>query len=233
MQGRCISIGPFYQKVMKKSFTIIPILILATAYVISAYAEGPSFSFKHGKGKECAENWLFMEKLLDENGLRCREVKRIQGFPYLRGNKEILGLASKISTKYAEHKWLELLRRIDLQARYAELSALDDSLLKTFCSMAKIDCNQGRIRAYIARCSAIIMGDEKANKDFMKILKKNAVKSLNGNSGKAICFQDSQTLDGLLGADVLSSIFTPPPKAGRSLGRLQERIQLYKRPKPY
>ncbi len=200
-----------------------------------AYAEGPEFFFSHGKGKECAENWLFMEKLLDENGIRCREVKQIAGFPYLRGNQEILGLASKISTKYAEHKWLELLRRIDLQARYAELSALDESKLKSFCSKARIDCSQGRIRAYIARCSAIIMGDEKTNHNFMKILKEHAIRSLSSNtsSGKARCFQDPKTLDGVAGPDVVSSIFIPPPKTKTSVGRLQKRIQLQKNVRPY
>ncbi len=202
-----------------------------------AGADAPKFYYSsHTKADKCVQDWLFMEELLNNSGMRCREVISIDGFPYLRGNKKVLELASKISTKYANHKWLELLRRIDLQARYAELSALEEKQLEKFCSKAGIDCLQGRIRAYVARCSAIIMGDEKSNHDFIKVLKQQALKSAkspNTANNRPICFQDEETLDGIAGPDVISAIFSPPPKAGISSGFLQKRIQMQKKLKPY
>ncbi len=174
-----------------------------------------------------------MDKLLDHYGDRCKEVRHIDGFPYLRGNQRVLKLASKLTTKYANHKWLELLRRIDLQARYLELSALPKEGLEKFCQKAGINCIQGRIRAYVARCSAIIMGDEKTNHDFMKLLKKRSLQALNRKANARLaCFEDQDTLDGLTGDDSLSDIFSPASK-GYSSGFLQKRRLFPTSGKPY
>ncbi len=215
---------------MTKITAAIFFVLITTSFVYAF--DGVHFHYSHTKGKKCAEDWLVMEEIFYNSNIRCEEVLPIEGFPYLRGNKEILTLASKISSKYAAHKWLELLRRIDLQARYAELDALSQKELKKFCSKAGIDCFQGRIRAYVARCSAIIMGDEKSNHDFMKVLKKNAMLSVNKKGGKARCFHDPESLDGIAGMDVLSSIFAPPSTVGVSSNLLQKKIMLQKS-KPY
>ena len=216
---------------MTKITAAIFFVLITTSFVHAS--DGVYFHYSHTKGTKCAEDWLVMEKILNENGIRCEEVLPIEGFPYLRGSKEVLKLAPKVSTKYAAHKWLELLRRIDLQARYAELDALPQKELKKFCSKAGIDCFQGRIRAYVARCSAIIMGDEKSNHDFIKVLKKNAMLSGNKKGGKARCFEDPESLDGIACMDVLSSIFAPPSTVGVSSNLLQKRIILQKNAKPY
>ena len=212
--------------------TVIIFLVLISISSVQA-SDGPYFHYDHTKGKKCAENWLIMEKILNDSDTRCEEVLPIEGFPYLRGNKEVLALASKVSTKYSAHKWLELLRRIDLQARYAELDALPQKDLDKFCLKAGIKCFKGRIRAYVARCSAMIMGDEKSNHDFMEVLKKKALLSVNKRAGKVRCFQDIESLDGIAGMDVVSSIFAPSNTMGASPSLLQKRIMLQKNSKPY
>ena len=217
-----------------KIFHVILITILFSAFswqICLADGHGESsdisFLFSHNKAKTCGENWLFMENIIEKNSDRCREVITIQGFPYLRGSASVLGMTRNFGTKYAGHEWLELLRRIDLQARYAELSMLPAAELEKFCHRAAIECFRGRIRSYVARCSAIIMGDEKRNYNYMKTLKIQAFKSLeNPRHGARTCFRDGDTLDGLATTDSLNMLLSPP-KAGvsRSTSYLEQRIQ--------
>ena len=186
------------------------------------------FLFSHTKGETCAQKWLFMEKLIEKDGVRCNETYQIKGFPYLRGNLQVLQMAPDLSSKYALHQWLELLRRIDLQARYIELSTLPENDLKEFCQQAGIECFQGRIRSYVARCSSIIMGDEKRNHDFMQILKKNALVAAKERiHGNKQCFSNPETLDDLVTTDVLHHITAPRKKTGGrpSSSYLEQRIQ--------
>ncbi len=218
----------------KVTIPIFFIIITSTFCHATEKVKEVHFHYSHSKAKKCVQSWLAMEKLLNTKGVRCQEVLPIKGFPYLRGNRNVLSLAPKISTKYAAHRWLELLRRIDLQARYAELSALSKNDLKSFCSEVGIrNCIQGRIRAYVAHCSAIIMGDEKSNHDFLQVLKKNAELSAQNRRGTAKCFDNTETLDGIAGQDVLNSIFAPPGSFGGSSTILQKRIMLQKATKPY
>ena len=185
-----------------------------------------SFLFSHTKAETCGENWVFMEKIIEKNGDRCREVITVQGFPYLRGSAPVLRMARDLSTRYAGHEWLELLRRIDLQARYAELSMLPAAELEKFCRRAGIDCFQGRIRSYVARCSAIIMGDEKRNHNYMQLLKTRSLKSLeNPGRGARRCFNDGDSLDGLAGPDALNRVLSPPKAGTGSTSYLEQRIQ--------
>ncbi len=192
--------------------------------------------FSHTKAEICGRNWIFMDELLKKNHARCMDILDIQGFPYLRGTRQVLEMAGSLQSKYAYHQWLELLRRIDLTARYKELFMLPDSDLEKFCAKAGIECFPGRIRAYVARCSAIIMGDEKRNHGFQETLKKKAAEALkNPLHGSVKCFENSKTMDGLLTEDVLNKVSNPQKSSGvrKSASYLEQRIQRSKQAGKY
>ncbi len=227
---------PFWEPPFLSMKTFALILLIAGLFWAFSWQTCPAgehseksnafFLFSHTKAETCGENWLFMEKIIEKNGDRCREVINIQGFPYLRGSAPVLEMARNLGTRYACHEWLELLRRIDLQARYAELSMLPASEIEKFCSRAGIDCFQGRIRAYVAKCSAMIMGDEKRNHNYMETLKTQSLKSLeNPRRGSRVCFRDGGSLDGLAGTDSLNMVLSPPKTGTRSTSYLEQRIQ--------
>ncbi len=185
------------------------------------------FLFSHTKAQACGKIWLLMDELIEKDNVRCKEVLEIEGFPYLRATPAVMAMAKGIEGKYAQHEWLELLRRIDLQARYEELNRLSAEDLEKLCSQAGIDCFQGRIRAFVARCSAIIMGDEKRNPTFMKTLRSQALSSIKTpKHGTKACFNDPDSLDGLITMDLLHNIQSPSrPSNVRSKSYLERRIQ--------
>ncbi len=216
--------------------TLMTTLIACMIFLFSfqgVFAKGgtgdtsPSFLFSHTKAEACGLSWIFMDELIEKNDVRCSEVLVIKGFPYLRGTRDVLKMAGNLGTRYARHQWLELLRRIDLQARYLELSALPQKEIEKFCKRAGIHCIQGRIRAYVARCSAIMMGDEKRNHGYMKTLEENALEAARHPvQGRAACFENANNLDGLVTQDVLNKVMTPPrPSGGSSSSYLEQRIQ--------
>lgn len=212
-----------------KIFVLFLLLLNISNACTAQKQQAPKFIFSHTKAQICDQNWLLMENLIIEDQARCKDIFTIEGFPYLRGTRNLLDMASNINGKYSEHEWIELLRRVDLQTRYLELDLLPEKTLKKFCDAARIECFSGRIRAYVARCSAIIMGDEKRNPDFMKALKKQAEAALRfDDSGIRACFEDSLTMDGLITDDVLNSIISPQKTKGLSKSYLQQRIQRLK-----
>ena len=210
---------------MTRLITIIVFFFLCSP-VFST--ETGSFFYGHTKGRACVDSWLLMERLIQQEKVRCNGLIPLEGFPYLRGPKSLLELSNKISTKYSGHEWLELLRRVDLQARYMEVDALSRKARQRLCKKAGIDCFWGRIRAYIARCSAMLMGDEKINNDYMERVKTSAQRSILKNTGGTMaCFEDVETLDGFLGDDVITGGFSPPRgKTGASV--LKRRVDSMK-----
>jgi len=168
----------------------------------------PDFNFSHTKAEKCEEYWLTMERLIKNKEVRCRELLLIDGFPYLRGTRPLIEDGLKLSDRKAIARWLELMRSADMQARYRELDALPDTSWAVLCSEAGIsNCEAGRLRAQTARCSAMLLGDERLNPDFMDKLKQSAVQALERDypHGPA-CFKDGETLDGTLPADLPGAI---------------------------
>ncbi len=171
----------------------------------------PDFNFKHTKAERCDEFWLSIERLVKNSGARCTELLQIDGFPYLRGTPDLLKAGMQFHERKAIARWLELMRSADMQARYRELAALADSDWAILCSEAGIaNCEEGRLKAYMARCSALLLGDERLNQDFNSRLAEAIPVAIERGypSGKA-CFSDRQTLDGTLPPDLLKAISRP------------------------
>ncbi len=210
---------------MRMQLILILISIIFFSNSVFGSNTNSIFTYEHTKGEKCAEKWTTLEEIIKANKVRCKGLKILKGFPYLRGNSRLLSLSKKISTKYSKHKWLELLRRTDLQARYVEIDALPKTELEKFCKEAGIDCFTGRIRAYVARCSAIIMGDEKRNHDYMEKVLESALNTINApDMGTLICFENPETLDGLFNEDTFMEIFIVP-RTKLAPGYLNKRIQ--------
>ncbi len=217
---------------MRRQLIFILSLVIVFSNFVFASDTSSIFYYGHTKGKICAEKWSVLEKLIITNNVRCKELKILKGFPYLRGNIKLLTLAEKINTKYSKHKWLELLRRADLQARYIELDLLPKSAREKFCKEAGINCFTGRVRAYVARCSAIMMGDEKRNHDYLDMVLKSALDALKEPFyGQLSCFNNPETLDGLLNDDTLVEIFNPT-RTSANPKYLNKRIQSIKNMAP-
>ena len=61
-----------------------------------------AFTFSHTKAKSCGQDWVFLEELLKKNKARCKEVLEIEGFPYLRGTRQVLEMAKGLDSKYSQ-----------------------------------------------------------------------------------------------------------------------------------
>ncbi len=191
-------------------FTCI-LLLIASGCAPHKTPYRPDFNFKHTKAERCDEFWLSMERLVKNSGVRCSELMQIDGFPYLRGTRELMEVGLQLHDRKAIARWLEMMRTADMQARYSELEALADSDWAILCSEAGIsNCEEGRLKAYTARCSALLLGDERLNPQFKSRLTEAIPVAIERGypSGKA-CFADRQTLDGTLPSNLLKAISNP------------------------
>ncbi len=187
------------------------------------------FKFSHSKAEKCDDYWLTFERLVKNRNARCDELLQIDGFPYLRGTKALIQDGLKLEDRKAFARWLEIMRRADMQARYHELDALKDKDWAVLCSEADIyNCEAGRLRAYTARCSALLLGDERLNPDFEMVLKEAATGALERSypEGRA-CFQNRETLDGTLPADIPKALVNPSASYGGS-SALEQRVNRVK-----
>ncbi len=183
----------------------------------------------HVKGAACTQFWLKMEEILDRAGVRCAELGRVDGFPYLRLNGPLKEAAGWHLDKRATVGWIEMMRRADLQARYKELDRLADADFAAVCEAAGIDqCSVGRLRAYVARCSALILGDERNNEGYLDMVRRAAAaSSARAGYGLRACFNDGDTLDGVLPRDIFKAL-TEPGSSSSSGYSLEKRIQTMK-----
>jgi hypothetical protein len=189
----------------------------------------PGFNFRHTKAEKCDEYWLTLERLIKNKNCRCRELLLIDNFPYLRGTRPLLEDGLKLNDRRALGRWLELMRTADMQARYHEIDALPDTAWGVLCSEAMIsNCETGRLRAYTARCSALLLGDERLNPDFMDKLKHSATDALERDlpAGQR-CFQAADTLDGVI-PDNLSRALTESASRYRGGAVLEQRVNRIK-----
>lgn len=189
----------------------------------------PEFNYKHIKARRCDEFWLSFERLKAKSNAVCEELYRIDGFPYLRGTASLLENGLKLNNKNAISRWLELLRTSDLQARYRELDALSDTDWALLCSRAGImNCEAGRVKAFTARCSALLLGDERGNPDMVARLKRSAAHTLEtGKPDGTTCFKDSLTLDGAIPDDLFKAL-TNPDRSYRGSSVLEQRLNRIK-----
>lgn len=190
----------------------------------------PDFNFKHVKAEQCDEFWLSFERLVKDEGARCSELIQIDGFPYLRGTDQLISTGLELKDKKARARWLEMMRTADMQARYRELDTLSDNAWALLCSEANIyNCEAGRLKAFTARCSALLLGDERLNPDFYETLHNAASGALSRGypeEGRK-CFQDRNTLDGTLPDNILKAL-TDPDGGYRGGASLKRRVNTIK-----
>jgi len=184
---------------------------------------------QHGKGAVCTQFWLEMEEILDKSGVRCAGLGRVDGFPYFRINGPLKEAAGWHLDKRAGAGWIEMMRRADLQARYKELDRLGDEEFAAVCRAAGIEqCSVGRLRAHVSRCSALIMGDEKNRDGYLEMVRRAVARSsTRAGYGSSACFQDPETLDGVLPRDIYKAL-TEPGRSTTGKYGLEKRIQTMK-----
>ncbi len=187
------------------------------------------FTFVHTKAARCDEYWLTLERLIRNRQAMCRELLPLDGFPYLRGTGPLLQEGIRLQDRRGLARWLEMMRSADMQARYREIDALPDADWAILCSEAGIsNCETGRLRAYTARCSALLLGDERLNDNFVQDVKESAAKALERDDvqGRA-CFKDSVTLDGTI-PDNLQKALTDPEGGYHGASSLEQRLNRIK-----
>lgn len=187
------------------------------------------FNFKHVKAERCDEFWLSFERLKEKSNTVCEELYQIDGFPYLRGNRELLHSGLQLNDRNTIIRWLEFLRVADIQARYRELDSLSDADWAVLCSKAGItNCESGRMRAFTARCSALLLGDERQNPELVMRFKQSADHALKREKTIGMsCFQDILTLDGTI-PDDLTKALTSPDRSYSGSSALEQRLRRVK-----
>jgi hypothetical protein len=190
----------------------------------------PDFTFRHSKAKSCDAFWLTFERLVKNEGTRCSELISIDHFPYLRGTEGVIQTGLSLNDKKAWARWLELMRTVDMQARYKELDTLSDDSWGLLCSAAGIvNCEGGRLRAYTARCSALLLGDERLNPEFRTTFRQAAENALKRERSQGRrCFQDELSLDGLIPDNLLKAL-TESHTSYRGGATLQQRVDRVKK----
>jgi hypothetical protein len=73
---------------------------------------------------DCRARYLALDEKTDAAGMRDAGVHVIPGFPYVRSNRFLASFRSDTAAPAAFNAWVELLRRLDLEARGVELRNL-------------------------------------------------------------------------------------------------------------
>ncbi|MEA3548436.1 MAG: hypothetical protein U9R66_12320 [Thermodesulfobacteriota bacterium] len=132
----------------------------------SSHQSTATFSFQHANETTAENFWLLMEEEISRNGVRNSSAPLVSGFPYLRTNRFLTALSSRAESESEQKQFIEQMRRLDLGARFQEVSCLPDEALAKLCNDAGGAMELGRLKAYISKVSARMMAADMQHKDF-------------------------------------------------------------------
>ncbi|ROR34629.1 hypothetical protein [Inmirania thermothiophila] len=101
-----------------------PLLLLAAGLLAACAAARPPPPAEPAGAEGCLGRLEALDAAVAAAGVGDGEAARIPGHPYLRVDRLLASFAGELATAGARRAWLEALRRLDLEARRAELANL-------------------------------------------------------------------------------------------------------------
>jgi hypothetical protein len=106
-----------------------------------------------GRPAECEELFSRLDGVLWDANVRDASASKVPGFPYLRSNRFLAALGSRVKTEAEKRQWLDLLRRLDLEVRQKEIRNLTDADLGKVASPSGETDGRRQVLQRMSACS--------------------------------------------------------------------------------
>jgi hypothetical protein len=123
-----------------------------------------SFTAPYDNG-QCQRLWSALEEEIQERQVADASTARVQGFPYLRGNRYLQALAERAGDQQEQAFVLEEMRRLDLQQRALETARLPQPVLREVVGTGTA-VDQVQLAATLDGCSAEFLAADQGRPDF-------------------------------------------------------------------
>lgn len=156
----------------------LPLLasLLAFAWMTAGCAGVTSRQIDPGfdRPAECAELLARLDGLIGEAGVRDASMAPVRGFPYLRTNRFLAALGSRVSNDEQEGQWLDLLRGADLESRRKEVMSLPDAEVRKAWGSKASDPHRAGLMEHVAVCSERLYAHDRSSPQFLDHVKAGA-----------------------------------------------------------
>ena len=115
---------------LRKSYTIPIIYILVLLIPGCASQVAHQFITESQRPSEYERFFNQLDTAVDQAGVRNAAYFQVSGFPYLRANRFLVSLKSRLSTDSQKKQWVRWMQQLDIEARETEIRNLPASALE-------------------------------------------------------------------------------------------------------
>ncbi len=123
---------------------------------------------------ECAELLARLDGLIGEAGVRDASLAPVRGFPYLRTNRFLAALGSRVSSDEQKDQWLDLMRGADLESRRKEVMNLSDSEVRKASGSKAGSPDRAELMERASVCSERLYAHDRSSPRFLDHVKARA-----------------------------------------------------------
>ncbi|MGD8882635.1 MAG: hypothetical protein PVI82_12140, partial [Desulfobacterales bacterium] len=115
---------------LRKSYTI-PIIFISILFIQGCASRVThQFITESQRPPEYERFFNELDMAVEQAGVRNAADFRVSGFPYLRANRFLVSLKSRLSTGAQKKQWVRWMQRLDIEARETEIRNLPASALE-------------------------------------------------------------------------------------------------------
>ena len=112
----------------------------------------------------------FLDRTVEEAGVRDASAFTVSGFPYLRTNRFLTGLKADLNNDARKEQWVRRLQRLDLEARQKEIHNLPAAALKDLAHQLDEPTGRKTLQERIASYSDKMLSHDQHQPDFYEVL---------------------------------------------------------------
>ena len=120
--------------------------------------------------RPCQELFERLDEKVREAGVRDASAFSVPGFPYLRANRFLSALKSRLKDDKERDAWVRWMQQLGLQSRKKEISNLPDSLVLALVSKETDLPDRKRLFDQVESCSSELLNHDQSRTDFYSTL---------------------------------------------------------------
>lgn len=155
---------------LKKSYTVPIIFILILFYQGCASRIAHRFITESQRPSEYARFFNELDKAVDQAGVRNAAYFQVAGFPYLRANRFIVSLKSRLSTDAQKKQWIRWMQQLDIDARETEIRNLPASAVEKLVAGFEDMSDRKRLYEKVIFYSNKLLAHDQLQPDFYAVL---------------------------------------------------------------
>ncbi|MBW2437737.1 MAG: hypothetical protein JRF29_10690, partial [Deltaproteobacteria bacterium] len=155
---------------LRKSYTI-PIIFISILFIQSCASRiAHQFITESQRPSEYERFFNEMDTAVEQAGVRNAAYFQVSGFPYLRANRFLVSLKSRLSTDAQKKQWVRWMQQLDIDARETEIRNLPASAVERLAAGFEVVPDRKLLHQKVISYSNNLLAHDQLRPDFYEVL---------------------------------------------------------------